>query len=184
MRPDAARPECPTRGFLPWRFSYAGPRSTWRCLWGAGIRKPSQTSAYTSLKLQFSLCVPSHQCGPLSAQIPIAEHAARRGPARVPNARFPPLEVFVRRPPEYVALSVGGRHPKTFTKRESADVGLMSASAGCGLFALRARSSVRISGCGDACPVKRVPKLGSLQQPAATSRGNAALVQARCNGPR
>jgi hypothetical protein len=33
----------------------------------------------------------------------------------VPNARFPPLEVFVRRPPEYVALSVGGRHPKTFT---------------------------------------------------------------------
>jgi hypothetical protein len=72
-------------------------------------------SAYTSLKLQFSLCVPSHQCGPLSAQIPIAEHAARRGPARVPNARFPPLEVFVRRPPEYVALSVGGRHPKTFT---------------------------------------------------------------------
>jgi hypothetical protein len=29
--------------------------------------------------------------------------------------RFPPLEVFVRRPPEFAAPSVSGRHPKTFT---------------------------------------------------------------------
>ena len=31
-------------------------------------------------------------------------------------ARFPPLEVFVRRPPECVAAPVRGRHPKTFTQ--------------------------------------------------------------------
>src|SRR5262249_50719018 len=30
--------------------------------------------------------------------------------------RFPPLEVFRRRPPEYRAITVSGRHPKTFTK--------------------------------------------------------------------
>ncbi len=31
-----------SRGFLPWRFSYAGPRSVWHRCHGAGIRKPSQ----------------------------------------------------------------------------------------------------------------------------------------------
>ena len=30
-----------SRGFLPWRFSYAGPRCAWRRRHGAGIRKPS-----------------------------------------------------------------------------------------------------------------------------------------------
>lgn len=87
------------------------------------ITKPilsNPPSAFTSLKLQFSLCVPSHQCGPLSAQIPIAEHAARRGPPRVPNARFPPLEVFVRRPPEYVALSGGAGIRKPSQERTHA----------------------------------------------------------------
>jgi hypothetical protein len=34
---------------------------------------------------------------------------------RRPDSRFPPLEVFVRRPPEYVAPPSWGRHPKTFT---------------------------------------------------------------------
>ena len=32
----------PTRGSLPWRFSYAGPRCMWHRRHGAGIRKPSQ----------------------------------------------------------------------------------------------------------------------------------------------
>src|SRR5882672_11868352 len=31
-----------SRGFLPWRFAYAGPRCAPRHLHGAGIRKPSQ----------------------------------------------------------------------------------------------------------------------------------------------
>src|SRR5450631_2541832 len=42
-------------------------------------------------------------------------HSARRTTARhLPQ--FLPLEVFVRRPPDYVARPVSGRHPKTFTK--------------------------------------------------------------------
>src|ERR1700730_18941324 len=41
----------------------------------------------------------------VTAQIPIAEHAARRGRATAPKSRFPPLEVFVRRPPELAASS-------------------------------------------------------------------------------
>ena len=41
-------------------------------------------------------------------------HSARGTAPSLP--RFPPLEVFVRRPPKYVAPSSWGRHPKTFTK--------------------------------------------------------------------
>jgi hypothetical protein len=50
IAPDA--PHCPTsRGFLPWRFAYAGPRCAPRHLHGAGIRKPShkQTLAAENL---------------------------------------------------------------------------------------------------------------------------------------
>src|SRR6266571_338203 len=46
---------------------------------------------------------------PRDAQIPI-EHAA--GPY-VPFPRFPPLEVFRRRPPVSAAPFVSGRHPKS-----------------------------------------------------------------------
>ena len=64
---------------------------------------------------------------PPTAQIPIAEHAARRGPANAPKSRFRPLEVFVRRPPELAASSdaagirkpsqeeTSGRHPFAYT---------------------------------------------------------------------
>src|ERR1700675_4539345 len=38
-------------------------------------------------------------------QIPIAERAARCGPADEHKSRFPPLEVFVRRPPKFAARS-------------------------------------------------------------------------------
>ena len=38
-----ATPTSPSRGFLPWRFAYAGPRCTPCHRHGAGIRKPSQT---------------------------------------------------------------------------------------------------------------------------------------------
>jgi hypothetical protein len=38
----------------------------------------------------------------------------RRAPT-YPFPRFPPLEVFRRRPPVLAAPSVSGRHPKTFT---------------------------------------------------------------------
>ena len=51
-------------------------------------------------------------CG---AQIPIARRTAA---SYLP--RFPPLEVFRRRPPLHAALSVSGRRPKTFTKSELA----------------------------------------------------------------
>jgi hypothetical protein len=49
-----------------------------------------------------------------------ATRKSPRRPANVPKSRFPPLQVFVRRPPECAAAFGGGRHPKTFTKRESA----------------------------------------------------------------
>jgi hypothetical protein len=45
------------------------------------------------------------------AQIPIAPEPPTR-----PPSRFPPLQVFVRRPPVYAAPPSWGRHPKTFTK--------------------------------------------------------------------
>ena len=48
------------------------------------------------------------------AQIPIA-HAA---PPTCPLPRFPPLEVFGRRPPVCAEPSSWGRHPKTFTYPE------------------------------------------------------------------
>ena len=38
----AAPPTCPSRGFLPWRFAYAGPRCAPPHQHRAGIRKPSQ----------------------------------------------------------------------------------------------------------------------------------------------
>ena len=38
----AATPTSPSRGFLPWRFAYAGSRGTPRHRHGAAIRKPSQ----------------------------------------------------------------------------------------------------------------------------------------------
>ena len=44
--------------------------------------------------------------------MPIA-HAA---PPHLPSSRFPPLEVFVRRPPVCATPSARGRHPKTFTE--------------------------------------------------------------------
>jgi hypothetical protein len=46
---------------------------------------------------------PSLQHRPPAAQIPIAEHVARRGPPNAPKSRFRPLAVFVRRPPAFVA---------------------------------------------------------------------------------
>src|SRR5271166_5447044 len=51
-----------------------------------------------------------------AAEIPIIR---ARGADILHPARFPPLEVFVRRPPECTVPSVMGRHPKTFTKLES-----------------------------------------------------------------
>src|SRR2546430_2856164 len=45
------------------------------------------------------------------AQIPIALAAS----AHLPSARFPPLEVFGRRPSVPAEPFVNGRHPKTFT---------------------------------------------------------------------
>src|SRR5262249_49365962 len=45
-----------------------------------------------------------------------AHRPRRSNPHRFSIPRFPPLEVFRRRPPEYRAITVSGRHPKTFTK--------------------------------------------------------------------
>ena len=39
---QAATPKSPSRGFLPWRFAYAGPPCRPRHRHGAAIRKPSQ----------------------------------------------------------------------------------------------------------------------------------------------
>src|SRR5215216_964240 len=43
---------------------------------------------------------------------------AHAAPPYVPPSRFPPLEVFVRRPPECAPMFVSGRHPKTFTRAD------------------------------------------------------------------
>ena len=45
IAPDV-RPHQTSRGFLPWRFAYAGPRCPPRHLHGAAIRKPSQERTY------------------------------------------------------------------------------------------------------------------------------------------
>src|SRR6202521_5507196 len=45
---------------------------------------------------------------------PSNPHSAR-GTAAHPPSRFPPLEVFRRRPPERLARLACARHPKTFT---------------------------------------------------------------------
>jgi hypothetical protein len=47
-RRGPARSTCPTRGFVPWRFSYAGRRNAWLRLRAAGIRKPSQNPNLSS----------------------------------------------------------------------------------------------------------------------------------------
>src|SRR5262252_7871904 len=47
-------------------------------------------------------------------QIPIARCTADVPPP----SRFPPLEVFGRRPPVHAAPSASGRHPKTFTEAD------------------------------------------------------------------
>jgi hypothetical protein len=78
-----------------------------------------------------------HSCPPTSATVALDRvartrildppcsnpHSARGALAALPyppNPRFPPLEVFVRRPPECAARFVSGRHPKTFTKTDVA----------------------------------------------------------------
>ena len=38
-----------SRGFLPWRFAYAGPRCAPRHLHGAGIRKPSHERSFLAM---------------------------------------------------------------------------------------------------------------------------------------
>ena len=58
---------------------------------------------------------PRHRLAtPRGSQIPIGRVPAAPFCPHFP--RFPPLEVFVRRPPVRVARHVSGRHPKTFTK--------------------------------------------------------------------
>jgi hypothetical protein len=51
-------------------------------------------------------------------------HSARptfAAPPHRPDSRFPPLQVFGRRPPVHVAPSSWGRHPKTSTEPELAN---------------------------------------------------------------
>ena len=43
---QAATPTSPSRGFLPWRFAYAGPRCAPRPRHGASIRKPSHSRRF------------------------------------------------------------------------------------------------------------------------------------------
>src|SRR5271168_2757068 len=46
-----ARPRHTSRGFLPWRFAYAGPGARSHTFMGAGIRKPSQSRTSDRLDL-------------------------------------------------------------------------------------------------------------------------------------
>jgi len=55
---NAAPPTSPSRGFLPWRFAYAGPRCAPRHLHGAAIRKPSQ-KAILAHRCDMSVLPPS-----------------------------------------------------------------------------------------------------------------------------
>src|SRR5262249_15705820 len=57
-----------------------------------------------------------------------AHRPRRSNPHRFSIPRFPPLEVFRRRPPEYRAITVSGRHPKTFTKVDVVQIYIRSRS--------------------------------------------------------
>src|ERR1700732_5288472 len=109
----------------------AAPRPATAAL--AQIRKPglNSTDLHQSTRLRSTAPIASSTATtPISALDPLATtptpcrrrsnpHSARRT-VPLPTARFPPLEVFRRRPPECVASFASGRHPKTFT---DADIG-------------------------------------------------------------
>ncbi len=57
---QAAPPTSPSRGFLPWRFAYAGPRCTPRHRHGAAIRKPSQKRPIADHLIGVGEILPAH----------------------------------------------------------------------------------------------------------------------------
>src|SRR6201984_3886872 len=105
----------------------AAPRPATAAL--AHTRKPGLNSIDLHQSTQLRSTAPiasSTATTPISALDPLATtptpsrprsnpHSARRT-VPLPTARFPPLEVFRRRPLESVASFASGRHPKTFTK--------------------------------------------------------------------
>jgi hypothetical protein len=104
----------------------AAPRPATAAL--AHTRKPGLNSIDLHQSTQLRSTAPiasSTATTPISALDPLATtptprrrrsnpHSARRT-VPPPTARFPPLEVFRRRPLESVASFASGRHPKTFT---------------------------------------------------------------------
>src|SRR6201984_1310452 len=108
----------------------AAPRPATAAL--AHTRKPSLNSIDLHQPPQLRSTAPIASptaTTPISALDPLATtptpsrprsnpHSARRT-VPLPTARFPPLEVFRRRPLESVASFASGRHPKTFTQPDS-----------------------------------------------------------------
>ena len=84
-----ARPTRPNRGFVPWRFSYAGRRRLWR-----GSRRPASENlhitrtpcqrSHVSFR-QHRTCLP-YWLGPLSARTP----TSRGPPGALPIGHRPP----------------------------------------------------------------------------------------------
>ena len=94
------------------------PRSNPHSASGAITPSPSAVSSLGGFPTPAAGAPRNAQSRPASerrAQIPIAQ-AAR---SRLHPARFPPLEVFRRRPPAHPATLSRGRHPKTFTVPDS-----------------------------------------------------------------
>ena len=68
-RSPAAPPPLTSRGFLPWRFSYAGPRCKWRHRHGAGIRKPSHNRTHAVQQIAPSIRSPRRRARAASAAL-------------------------------------------------------------------------------------------------------------------
>ena len=82
-----ARPLHTSRGFLPWRFAYAGPRCTPRHRHGAGIRKPSQKRPWPE-GWWHSRSTPSFGNSPYVPALTLrAKARSRCAPARCAGAR-------------------------------------------------------------------------------------------------
>ena len=104
-------------GFAPFRSRTAARQPS------AGMSR----AARTVQRKKSRRCPPHHRRSlPSTGGPPLAGFArgdqtpiAQAAPLRSCSPRFPPLEVFRRRPPAHPAMLSRGRHPKTFTQTGS-----------------------------------------------------------------
>jgi hypothetical protein len=103
------------------------PETAERAQLSASLRRSSDNSSsstpsaahWSAAQPPTARCIGSIPISQLArgAQIPIAPAE----PPHVPQARFPPLEAFGRRPPNSRPRHSCGQHPKTFTVADFSD---------------------------------------------------------------